>query len=208
MKTSGFLGHHCHGMGAAARSAGPQPAAPPAARIPNFRSVQASGMSIASPRDVFFDQLKDLESATGQAVQTLPELIDWAANERLRESLAGYFTATHRHLQLIQLIFNDHSMDSGNDLCKAMAGLIEGGNAHIALAATSKIRDQLLIAHCTRMGHYLEAAAHFTRGIAGKCKLTDEQVALAEIAQSHVAFVSSLADVSATVFDIKIGGGR
>lgn len=165
-------------------------------------------MSIASSRDVFFDQLKDLKSATGQVVQTLPELIGWASDERLRAVLTTCFEATEDHLHQIRLIFSGHSIEEADDLCKAMAGLIEGGNAHIIKAGTPTIRDYLLIAHCTRIGHYLEAAAGFTRGIAGECGLEVEEVALAGIASRHGEFIASLVAVGASAFGLKIGGGR
>ena len=163
-------------------------------------------MSIASSTDVFFDQLKDLKSATEQTMQTLPELIGWAGDERLRDTLAAYFTATVNHLQQIQIIFDGHSVEAGNDVCKAMAGLIEGGNAHIILAGSPAIRDNLLIAHCTRIGHYLEAAAVFTRGVAAKCDLSAERIALAGMVARHQEFITSLAAVGASVFGLKLGG--
>ena len=86
-------------------------------------------MTISSSMDVFFDQLKDLRSATGQTVDTLPDLIGWAGQEELREKLYAYSVATEAHLEQILVIFHGHDVDPGDDLCKAMAGLIEGGNA-------------------------------------------------------------------------------
>lgn len=176
--------------------------------LTHTRRDKTGTMSIASSKDVFFDQLKDLKSATEQTVHTFPGLVGWATDEGLRDILSVYFKATELHLQQILLIFSGHSLDAGDDLCKAVAGLIEGGNAHIIKAETPKIRDHLLIAHCTRIGHYLEAAALFTRGISAKCDLRVEEVALAGIAVQHGEFITSLAAVGASAFGLKIAGGR
>jgi ferritin-like metal-binding protein YciE len=163
-------------------------------------------MTIASSTDVFFDQLRDLQSATGQTVKTLPDLIRWATQAKLRDHLANYSTATTAHLGQIRLIFDGHSVESGQDLCKAMAGLIDGGNTHLAMAADSIVRDHLLIAHCHRIGHYLEAAAAFTLGIARKCGLSTEADAVAEMVARHRAFTDGLAEIGADAFGLEMGG--
>lgn len=165
-------------------------------------------MTISSSMDVFFDQLKDLRSATGQTVDTLPDLIGWAGQEELREKLYAYSVATEAHLEQILVIFHGHDVDPGDDLCKAMAGLIEGGNAHIEAAADATVRDHLLIAHCTRIGHYLQGAAEFTLGIARKCGLGAEADALAAMLARHRDFTASLAGIGANAFGLEMGGCR
>jgi ferritin-like metal-binding protein YciE len=163
-------------------------------------------MTISSSTDVFFDQLKDLRSATEQTVDTLPDLIGWAGQDELRESLRAYSVATRAHLEQILAIFEDHAVDAGDDHCKAMAGLIEGGNAHLAAAADATVRDHLLIAHCTRIGHYLEAAARFTLGIARKCELGAEADAVAAMVACHRGVTAALAEVGAHAFGLEMGG--
>ncbi|RYD72644.1 MAG: DUF892 family protein, partial [Verrucomicrobiaceae bacterium] len=123
-------------------------------------------MSIENFIDVFFDQLKDVKSATDQTVDTLPDLIRWASDERLREPLVSFAAETRGHAREILAIFEGHGREPGDDLCKAMEGLIKGGNTHIGMARDPIIRDHLLIAHCNRIGHYLRAATEFTQGIA------------------------------------------
>jgi ferritin-like metal-binding protein YciE len=161
-------------------------------------------MTIASSMDVFFDQLKDLRSATAQTHRTLPDLVRRAHHGELRDQLAGYATAVHAHLRQILLIFEGHSIEPADDLCKAMAGLIEGGNAHLDMAADAVVRDHLLIAHCHRIGHYLLGAAAFTLGIARKCGLVAEADALAEMAARHRDFTEDLAGIGTTAFGLEM----
>jgi ferritin-like metal-binding protein YciE len=139
-------------------------------------------------------------------VKTLPDLIGWAGHEELRETLHAYSVATEAHLEQILVIFHGHAVDPGDDICKAMAGLIEGGNAHLESAADAIVRDHLLIAHCTRIGHYLQAAAGFTLGIARKCELGAEADALSAMVARHRDFTASLAAVGANAFGLEMGG--
>jgi ferritin-like metal-binding protein YciE len=161
-------------------------------------------MTIASSMDVFFDQLRDLHSATGQTHRTLPDLIRWATHHDLREKLAAYATAVQGHQRQILLIFEGHSIEPGDDPCKAMAGLIDGGNAHLAMAADAVVRDHLLIAHCHRIGHYLRGASGFTLGIARKCDLTAEADALAEMAARHRDFTDDLTRIGTHAFGLEM----
>ena len=165
-------------------------------------------MSIRSSTDVFFDQLKDLKSATELTVQTLPELIGWASEPKLLEALRAYLDATTRHLREITAIFEAHSHEAGSDICKAMAGLIEGGNAHITMAADAIVRDHLLIAHSNRIGHYLRAASEFTLGMARSCALGPETDVIAEKLARHQDFTAWLSEVAAGVFSVEMGGVR
>ena len=163
-------------------------------------------MTIASSTDVFFDQLEDLRSATEQTRDTLPNLIGWGRDTELESVFNAYATAVNRHLQEILAMFDAHSKEPGDDLCKAIAGLIEGGNKHIEMAADATVRGLLLIAHTNRIAHYLQAASEFTLAIAIQCGLRAEADAVADILMQHREFRRSLAKVGTETFDIGIGG--
>ena len=171
-----------------------------------MESFSAHIMTIASSMDVFFDQLKDVKSATEQTIGTLPDLVAWATHEELREKLADYAAVTRSYTRQILAIFEGHSIEPGDDVCKAIAGLIEGGNTHLRMAADATVRDHLLIAHCNRIGHYLQAAAGFTLGMAGKCELRAESIVLAEMVAQHRAFTEDLAGIGAHAFGLEMGG--
>lgn len=163
-------------------------------------------MTIASIKDVFFDQLKDLYSATGQVAGTLPDLRNRATEERLAELLKKQADVTRRHVEEILAIFEAHGVEAGNDVCKAIEGLIEGGNRHLDMAGDTRVRDLLLIAHNSRIAHYLIAASDFTRGIAEKCDLSLEAGALAEVLAAKSGFAKDLSDIASSVFGVRIGG--
>jgi ferritin-like metal-binding protein YciE len=163
-------------------------------------------MTIATLNNVFFDQLKDLYSATEQTAATLPGLEKWASEERLAALLHQQAAVTRRHVKEIMAIFDAHGVEAGNDVCKAMKGLIKGGNRHIEMAGDALIRDLLLIAHTNRIIHYLIAAADYTQGIAKKCGLGLEADTVAEILSAECAFAEDLSELALGAFDLTIGG--
>ncbi|MCW1913051.1 DUF892 family protein [Luteolibacter sp. GHJ8] len=162
-------------------------------------------MTIASSTDIFFDQLKDLKSATEQRIDTLPDLIGWASDSQLRETLQDCLHDALSSLQIILTIFQEHSKPAGDDVCKAVAGLIDGGNNHIEMASNASVRDHLLIAHNLRLGHYLLAATSFTLGMAKSCGFPEEAERLGEILQQEVAFTAKLGDIASGSFGVELG---
>jgi ferritin-like metal-binding protein YciE len=163
-------------------------------------------MTIASTKDIFFDQMKDLYSATGQVAGTLPDLRNRATEERLAELLQKQADVTRRHVEEIMAIFEAHGVEAGNDVCKAIEGLIDGGNQHLDMAADARVRDLLLIAHCSRIAHYLIAASDFTRGIAEMCDLSLEAGTLADVLAAKSDFAKDLSELASSIFGVRIGG--
>lgn len=162
-------------------------------------------MTIASATDVFFDQLKDLRSALQQVPATLPDLADWANQEKLRAIFEHHLQETDRHLREVEAIFEAHGREAGDDVCKAIAGLIEGGNQHIKAAGDAIVRDLLLIAHTNRIFHYLIAAAEFTQGIAKNCGLCLEADVAAEVLGFERDCTKRLAETGAVAYGVELG---
>jgi len=165
-------------------------------------------MTITSSKDVFFDQLKDLNSVEDQVTATMPDLAGWATETTLKSLLNRHHKASEQHRQEVKAIFDAHEVDPGNDVCKAMEGLIEGGNRHIAMAGDPIVKDLLLIAHCSRIAHYAIAAYGFTFAIAESSGLDPEAQVLAAIHGEQIAFSKHLSEIGLEVFGVPVGGRR
>jgi ferritin-like metal-binding protein YciE len=163
-------------------------------------------MTIAGSIDVFFDQLKDLKSALSQVADTLPDLIAWAEQRSLRSLLEDHRISTIQSLFELNAIFENHAVDPGEDLCKAMAGLIQGGNQHLEMAADGAVRDILLVAHTRRIAGYVEAAAEFTVAIARNCSLLPEADAVARIHAFEREFTKRLQLTGMETYGVELGG--
>jgi ferritin-like metal-binding protein YciE len=162
-------------------------------------------MNIAYPQDLFFDQLKDLYSVESQVILTLPELAEQAHNKTLRRLLAEGEGASVRQKQRLTTIFKHYAVDPGGDICKAMKGLIDGGNEHLAQTEDTVVRDLLLVAHTNRILHYEIAAYSFTATLAECAGFTREAGELQESLEEERAMARQLASAAAEIFGTPAG---
>ena len=157
-------------------------------------------MKIASPHDLFFDQLRDLYSVESQVILTLPDLAEHATNRMLRDLLLQHEGASLRHKEIVTGIFDRHGVDPDGDICKAMKGMIDGGNEHLAKAEGHLVRDLLLIAHCGRIEHYEIAAYRFITSLAGCVGFSRDAGELGEILAEEEQTARRLAAVGSELF--------
>ena len=161
-------------------------------------------MRIRNPNDLFFDQLRDIRSVECQVILTLPELAEKAEAPSLRAWLQDHEEMTSRHKQAVLSIFERHGEDPGGDICKAMKGLIDGGNAHLAKTEDAVVRDLLLVAHCNRIKHYVIAAYEFTTALAGRIGFPRDQQELAAILEEETSATQALAAIASGLFGANV----
>jgi ferritin-like metal-binding protein YciE len=137
-------------------------------------------MIIDSPMAIYLDQLQDILSVETQLETAMPELIAMASQPELAELLDNHLIETARHRDRVAEILRRHGSGEGQDPCKAMEGLLEGGSNHLAKTRGSAIRDLLLVAHCSRIETYEIAAYEFTLTMAEHLGLREECEVLRE----------------------------
>lgn len=148
--------------------------------------------TVSTVEDLFFDQLRDLHSMESQIGLSLPLLAATAGDERLRSLILRHADETDRHHRTVQTIFERYGKEWGNDKCKAISGLIEGGDAHLANARPVQVRDLMMIAHCLRIEHYEMAAYKITARLAGRLGYESEAGALSELLAEEDRMADSL----------------
>jgi ferritin-like metal-binding protein YciE len=111
-------------------------------------------MKIDSAPALLIDQIRDLYSVESQVILTLPELAAKATNSTLKDILTIHEEQTLKQKLRLKEAAKLLDENPEGDICKAMQGLIEGGNQHIAIAEGEQVRDMILIAHVTRIHHY------------------------------------------------------
>jgi ferritin-like metal-binding protein YciE len=161
--------------------------------------------TISSPHDLFFDQLKDLHSMELQISRHLPELVAKVMDDRLRDHLAEHSAATDQQLNAITELFRHHGLDPGHDKCKAIAGLIDGGNAHLATVDQEATRDLMVVAHSLRIEHYEIAAYEIASRLAGQLGLVDEAGILMTALQQESNAADILLGLQPSLFQIAEG---
>lgn len=153
-----------------------------------------------TPRDLFFDQLLDLQSTEDQLGRALPELAATAVHGGLRELLERHSGETERHHLKITGILKRHSQASGSDRSKAIAGLIKGGRTHLQAAANVRTRDLMMIAHCLRIEYYEIAAYRIAARLAERLGYADEGCTLRVLLAEEERSAESLMELEPEVF--------
>jgi ferritin-like metal-binding protein YciE len=161
-------------------------------------------MNLENPTDLFFDQIRDLYSAESQVILTLPELAQTASHTPLRNLLEEHEETSQLQKQRLQRIAERWGQHPGGDLCKAIQGLIEGGNAHLARTADPQVADLMLIAHCNRIKHYEIAGYGFALSLADVLGRGADARELAATLDEEKEFTESLARQAAANFGLPL----
>jgi ferritin-like metal-binding protein YciE len=156
--------------------------------------------SVDSPRDLFFDQLRDMFSMEMQVLEALPELIMLCHHQPLRQVLLNQLGQVEQQLVEITGIFKLARIPPGDDKCKAVAGLLEGGGAHLHAVTHRPTRDLMMIAHAMRISHYAIAACEISGRLAERLALTGEARTLAMILQRETQTADNLLDLEPEIF--------
>lgn len=142
---------------------------------------------------------------TSQLGGHLPDLVAVTADDGLRALLADYSHGVVLHHEEIMDLFCHHGREPGNDKCKAIAGLIEGGNAHIASVADPGARDLMIIAHMLRVVAYGNAAYEITSRLAGQLDLAGDAGALLGLQQAGQRVAEDLLALQPHIFQSASG---
>jgi ferritin-like metal-binding protein YciE len=109
---------------------------------------------IASLKEIFVDQLKDLYSAETQISKTLPKMAKAASSPDLKQGFQLHLSQTKEHAIRIKAICDILKEKPTGKKCMATAGLVEEGQEAIDEDATTEAKDVMLIAAAQRVEHY------------------------------------------------------
>jgi ferritin-like metal-binding protein YciE len=159
-------------------------------------------MTITTPTDLLFDQLRDIYSFETQLAKAFPNVWRRSINGELRSLLQSHSVTTEAQAGRVHGIFELYGVPLGSYPCKAMAGLIEGGDAHLASAQTSALRDLMVIAHCLRIQEYQRAAYEITRRIAEKVGFEPVVGVLSAHLSEEMAASDGLRELEPRIFEL------
>lgn len=151
--------------------------------------------------ELFFDQLRDLYSMEVQLCESMSDLVSLCTNEELRELIVSHALQNCNQIAEITAIFERYGKSPGNDKCKAIAGLIEGGTANLESVSSLPTRDLLMIAHCLRIESYEMAAYEFTTLLSGRLGLLREPAILSELLADEKDMAASLMLLEPGIFE-------
>jgi ferritin-like metal-binding protein YciE len=157
-------------------------------------------MKIKKPAELLLDQIRDLYDVESQVSLTMPELTASATDPLLRDFLSAQERMSLVQKERLKQAAEALGGNPGGDTCKAMEGLIEGGNQHIENAEGSTVTDLILIAHVNRIIHYQIAGYGFADALAKRLQQAGPDELLSTSLAEETAGAEALAGISIPIF--------
>lgn len=154
-----------------------------------------------TPSELCFYQLRDLHSMEMQLSESLPHLVSLCTNGELRYLLLSHAHQNWKQIAEITAIFERHGESPGDDKCKAIEGLIEGGTAHLEEVQSPQTRDLMMIAHCLRIEYYEMAAYEFTSLLCRRLGMLPETESLSNLLAEEKHMASALMLLEPDLFE-------
>jgi ferritin-like metal-binding protein YciE len=144
-------------------------------------------MELATLKDLYIEQLRDLYSAESQLVEALPKMAKAASNTELKRGFEEHLEQTKRQRADVEKLIRDHGENPDGHECKAMKGLIEEGSELMKEDADPDVMDAGLIAASQRIEHYEIAGYGTVRTYATQLGETNAAFILDRIAKEEGA---------------------
>ena len=112
---------------------------------------------MASPtslQELYVEQLRDLYDAEQQIIKALPEMIDAAQSDNLKEALNEHLDVTKEQASRLEKIFNTLGEKPKGERCKGMQGVLAEGSDLVGKIDEGEVRDAAIIASAQRVEHY------------------------------------------------------
>lgn len=137
-------------------------------------------MSLASLKDLYFDELGDLYDAETQIIRALPRLAEAARAPELRAALKKHGDESRLHLERLELIFTHWGEPRRSKPCAGLAGIVQEADERLNQEATDDVKDAAIVGVAQRIEHYEIAAYGCARTYARRLNRLDEARLLQE----------------------------
>jgi ferritin-like metal-binding protein YciE len=125
------------------------------------KPVKFFSANLDNLRQLYIDQIQQLNSAETQITDALPKMIEAASDPQLKQALNTHLEETRRHVARTEQILRHLEGDADSKKCKGIAALISEGEDVIKDANEDAVRDAGIIAAAQKVEHY-EIAAYGT----------------------------------------------
>lgn len=116
---------------------------------------------LASLKDLYLTELKDLYDAEKRIVKTLPKVAEAASQPELRDALLLHLDQTKGHVSRLEMVFQGMGESARARTCDGIKGILEEGENFIDDIDDPAVRDAGIISAAQRVEHY-EIAAYGT----------------------------------------------
>jgi len=130
----------------------------PASRhIKSKERVTATGLfssDIKNMDDLFVHTLRDIYYAEKQIVKSLPEMIEKASNQQLKQGFQTHLRETENHVKRLDQVFALIGKKAQGIDCPAIDGIIEEAEDVVGEVQNKSVLDAALIAAAQAVEHY------------------------------------------------------
>ncbi|MCK8495072.1 ferritin-like domain-containing protein [Spirosoma sp. RP8] len=105
--------------------------------------------------------IQDLYSAENQILEALPQLMEHAQNDQLRQAFQLHQQQTEKQVERLEQIAQQMGIDPDGETCLAMQGIIEEAQDLLAQLEDGQVADAAIIGAAQKVEHY-EIAAYGT----------------------------------------------
>jgi ferritin-like metal-binding protein YciE len=159
-------------------------------------------------RDLYIDQLRDLNDAEQQITQAMPRMIQASSSPDLRQTFQKHLDETKYQVERLDLIFKKLGETPRGKRCRGIEGIIAEGNEVMQAGGAPDVADAALIASAQRVEHYEIAGYGCVRTFADR--LDDDYSAdlLQKTLDEEEAADSSLTDLAEAGINQSAGAGK
>jgi ferritin-like metal-binding protein YciE len=111
-------------------------------------------MTISSLQDLFVAELSDLYSAEKQILGALPEMIQMANDEELKEALQDNLEVTRDQVERLNEISQQTGIQLKSETCEGMAGILKENKKMLGMIDDIPTKDAAIIGGAQRVEHY------------------------------------------------------
>ena len=114
-------------------------------------------------------QVKDLYDAECRIIDSIPDIVEKASSNHLKNALSSHLIETIQHKKRLEEIFETLEETAVRETCKATKGLIDEVNDTISRDGNPDVLDAALIAAVQRIEHYEISAYGSAKAFANIC---------------------------------------
>jgi ferritin-like metal-binding protein YciE len=104
--------------------------------------------------DLFVHTLRDIYYAENQIVKALPEMIDKASDQELKNGFEKHLQETEMQIDRLEQVFKLHGVDVSGVNCPAIDGILEEADEVAGEVDDDNVLDSALIAAGQAVEHY------------------------------------------------------
>jgi ferritin-like metal-binding protein YciE len=109
---------------------------------------------IKSMDDLFVDTLRDIYYAENQILKSLPDMIEKAANPKLRQGFQAHLNETKNHVKRLEQVFQLEGQSVKSVDCPAIDGILEEADDVFGDVDDNNVLDAAMIAAAQAVEHY------------------------------------------------------